>query len=223
MRVIFLIYISSLPLLFAGCSQGALGTNWSSPSNLSLTGQSTASLTNSYEAQAMTILQTNCFSCHTATTGPNNVYDFGDINHLVSAGLVVPGSPSTSMLYIAVSTSLMPPGGPLSSADQLTLSNWISGGSTSPNPTPTPTPSGPNPNATFTYINTNIINVSCVSCHGGFNTYSGLMAEVTASDPSSSALYNMVNSGQMPQGGTFLTADQIGDIYDWIAAGAPNN
>jgi len=216
-----------IALLQTACTQGGFTVaNFDgSQTNLGSSGGQTSIsiLTNSYETQALTILQTNCVSCHTATSGPAGIYGFGDVNHLVSSGLVVPGNPSQSTLYVMVSTSVMPPTGPLSASDQQVLKNWITG-TPSATPTPTPTPgSGSNPNATFSYIQANIISKSCAGCHNAFTTYDGLKAEVVAGDANSSTLFTKVNTGEMPQGGPFLSVDQIRAIYDWIQAGALNN
>ncbi|WP_413290947.1 c-type cytochrome [Bdellovibrio sp. HCB337] len=96
-----------------------------------------------------------------------------------------------------------------------------------PTPTPAPTPV-PNPNATFTYISVNVLQKRCNSCHGGaggfsFNTYTNTLKAVKVGNPTGSVLYTEVNSGSMPQGGAKLPAADIKAIYDWIAAGAPNN
>jgi hypothetical protein len=89
-----------------------------------------------------------------------------------------------------------------------------------------------NPNATFTYINTNVLQSSCVACHnattmsGGVNlsTYAGVSAVVLAKNASGSALYlSVVPGGDMPQGGTPLSAALVQDIKDWINNGALNN
>jgi mono/diheme cytochrome c family protein len=178
------------------------------------------SLNMAYQAQALAILQTNCATCHFATSGPSNIYGFNDVNHLTSSGLVVPGSLNQSMLYVAVSASLMPPGAPLAAADQQVLANWIAGPAAA-TPTPTPTP-GPNVNGTYTYIQQNIVG-KCVACHANFNTYDGLKAEVVAGSAMTSLLYTKINTGEMPQGGPFLSVEQIRAVYDWIQAGAMNN
>ena len=95
---------------------------------------------------------------------------------------------------------------------------------------PSPTPSS-NPNATFGYINTNVIQATCVNCHnpstkaGGydFTTYSGVDSAVKAGSSITSPLYLSVQSGSMPQGGSPLSSALIQDINDWINSGAPNN
>lgn len=110
------------------CSQGALSLNWPAAKSSSANttpGNTAPTLSNANETQALQILQTNCTSCHGTSSGPNNVFDLTDPTHLVSAGLVVVGDPNSSELFNEVSSGAMPPGGPLSSADQLVLQNWI--------------------------------------------------------------------------------------------------
>lgn len=96
-----------------------------------------------------------------------------------------------------------------------------------PTPTPVPTPT-PNPNAKFSYLSANVFTKKCNSCHGGaggfsFNTYTNTIKALTPGNPAGSPLYTSVNSGGMPKGGAKLPAADIKAIYDWIAAGAPNN
>ena len=213
-----------------GCSQGALSTNWGSNSD-----QGGMNSSYRYQSAALSILETNCASCHTPTSGPVNVFGFNDVNHMVSAGLVIPGNPSQSAIYSAVVGGTMPPSGALSSSDQQIISAWIVEiGSVSPNPAPAPTPNPQptptpapapapaDPNATFTYIEKNILGISCSRCHG-FNTYNSVMSIVSAGSPNSSSLYTEVSSGNMPKNSSPMTSSQIKIIYDWIAAGAPNN
>jgi len=117
-----------------GCAQGPSSLSWGS-AELAITplpssgggGGSTATLINADETAALLIFQQYCTSCHTATSGPYNVYGFTDINHLTSSGLVVEGSPSGSPIYQVISSGEMPPGAPLSATDVTTISNWISG------------------------------------------------------------------------------------------------
>jgi hypothetical protein len=81
------------------------------------------SANNPYTSQALAILQQNCVSCHTSESGPDDVYDVTDVNHLLSFGLVVSGQPGQSLLYQQISEGLMPPTGPLSAIDQEAISN----------------------------------------------------------------------------------------------------
>lgn len=74
----------------------------------------------------------------------------------------------------------------------------------------------------FDSLETAIFAPKCVQCHSQFASYSTMMAtgDVVADNPPASSLYNMVASGNMPQGGPPLSAGDIQAIYDWIAAGA---
>ncbi len=91
-----------------------------------VTANNIANTSNPYETAAFQILQTNCTSCHTATSGPKNVYNLLNTQSLINSALVLPGQPLNSLLYNSIQTNSMPPSGPLSDADKLTLSNWIS-------------------------------------------------------------------------------------------------
>src|ERR1700692_33952 len=120
MNMRFFVCLLGLSVLQAACSQGALSTNWKNAASITAGSESSSlSLTNSYEASALAILQTNCASCHTATSVPTNVYVLNDVNHMVATGLIVPGSPSQSEIYTMVSSGIMPPTGALSASDQL--------------------------------------------------------------------------------------------------------
>src|SRR5271154_4618588 len=92
---VLILLATSLTLLFQNCAQGPFGLDWNSggSSGTSSSSSSSINIDNSYEAQAVTILQSNCTSCHTATSGPQNVYDVTDPSHLIAAGLIVPGQP----------------------------------------------------------------------------------------------------------------------------------
>ena len=62
-------------------------------------GNSSLGLTNPSSAQALDILNRSCTSCHGDSSGPGNVYGLQNVNHMIQTGLVVPGSPSRSLLY----------------------------------------------------------------------------------------------------------------------------
>jgi hypothetical protein len=49
------------------------------------------------------------------------------------------------------------------------------------------------------------------------------MTGVKVGDASSSGLYSIVESGEMPQGGPKLSEADLKTIADWINAGALNN
>jgi len=85
----------------------------------------------------------------------------------------------------------------------------------------------------FALLSANILQPKCSSCHSGsspaggidLTNYTSILAAkgvVTPGDPAHSTLYNEIQSGDMPDGGPVLTANEVQAIHDWIAAGAPN-
>lgn len=120
----------TIMILAAGCGgQNQIGPNWeaaSSSDGSTSSGNDTLNANDPYSAQALSILQTNCTSCHTSTSGPANVYGLLDAQNLVNLGLLVPGQPSKSAIYQAISNGSMPPSRPLTTANQQVISNWIS-------------------------------------------------------------------------------------------------
>ena len=236
-----------LPALFFfnNCSQ------W--PSGFEVQGSSArggfltfASLNNSFQSQALGILQSNCSGCHTDSAGPAGIFNLTSPAHLVSSGLVVPGQPSQSELYTVIASGSMPQGGALSASDQAVIYNWIAtvsssggssgggggdGGGTDPTPTPTPV-SSITAQPTFSSINTNVLQTQCVSCHSGaspaggynFTTYAGVRTAIDTDSPSFSLLYTKISSGQMPPApATQLSSDLANVVLQWIENGAPNN
>jgi hypothetical protein len=98
----------------------------------------------------------------------------------------------------------------------------------------TPPPSGSgNANAKYSYINANILQERCISCHsstlasGGVNlsSYSNVSKVVIQGDATVSSLYQVVALPDplMPLGSAPLSADQVQDIKDWINDGAQND
>lgn len=120
-------------LFFSGCAQGPSGISWgslSANSAVSPTGGGsgpTNILINADETAALAIITQYCTSCHTSSSGPYNVYNLTDVNHLQSSGLIVAGAPGQSLLFNVVAGGTMPPGAPLPSSVVTTLSSWISG------------------------------------------------------------------------------------------------
>lgn len=127
----------------------------------------------------------------------------------------------------------------------LSVSACSSSSPTAPSPTPDPTPTL---SATFSSIQSQIFEPECVRCHGtvmnagldlraatGFaslvNTPSSQTAllRVAPGDPEASYLIHKVDGragivgSRMPQGGPFLSTEQIAVIRSWITAGAANN
>ena len=184
--------------------------------------------------KAQQILSTYCTSCHGSSPGAGGVSNITNLQGLVSQGVVIPGNATGSTLYRAVKSQAMPPGAPLSSADQQALNDWISSGLiTAPTPSPTPTPSTGPPPVTNTYasISATILVPKCVSCHGaslqggGFrlDNYANVMMTVQAGNLSSSPLYIQAASGTMPKNAPVLSTGEVQSIGQWILNGAKNN
>ncbi len=84
---------------------------------------------------------------------------------------------------------------------------------------------------TFAWINTNIVQSKCLSCHssvgasGGYNmaTYTGVKTRVVPNNSAGSLFYQRTLDGSMPDGGTRLTTIQLNAIKTWIDSGALNN
>lgn len=237
---------SGIVMLFQSCAQGPFSMGWTTAGSgqAALNAQTSININNTYETQAVAVLQNNCVSCHGAAPGTSGIYSITDPNHLVQSGLVTPGQPGQSTVVSVITSHMMPPGGTVAAADLQTLENWItamvSTGTPSPTPTPTPTPT-PNPTATppvpganpsYAYLATNLFQVSCTSCHTGQNspqgydlsTYATIIASggIATGNPSASAIYLAITSGLMPPGGTVSAALQQ-DLATWITNGAPNN
>jgi hypothetical protein len=100
-----------------------------------------------------------------------------------------------------------------------------------PSPTPSPSPDPVVATATFTLVNSQILQPSCVACHGAvapaagisFATYAATSTSVVAGNPAASILYVQIEQGLMPQGAPPLPAAQLQLLSDWITSGAPNN
>lgn len=182
------------------------------------------------DATALNILQVNCASCHTATSGPSNVYNVTNKAHLISSGLIKPGDPFNSRLFIAIQAGTMPKAGPLSANDQEIIKQFIiSAGGSTPT-TPPPPPATPEPK--FTYLKNNIIGPKCASCHytgsakGGyaFDTYAGVMRAVSTSRPTDSDIYKEAQKGDMPpRPNQQLSSSELNLILQWIQLGAKND
>jgi len=91
--------------------------------------------------------------------------------------------------------------------------------------------SSPTP-ATFTQVNTQILQTMCISCHGAggvspnlssYSTFATNTAYIVPGNSTSSVLFQQVQSGAMPKGGTPLTAAELSLIQQWIDAGALDN
>ncbi|HEX4926120.1 MAG TPA: c-type cytochrome domain-containing protein [Bdellovibrionales bacterium] len=178
------------------------------------------------------LINTNCNGCHGTAPGSGNVYDVTNVSHLVSTGLIVPGSPDTSPLFNTIAAGNMPPTGSLAAADIETIRQWIIDGAQQGGGGPLPTPTPPPPLApSYQSIAANILVPKCVSCHragrsqGGvrLDNYDDVRREVRVNNPASSPLYESIESGAMPEGGPVLPANEVAAVLQWIQNGALNN
>lgn len=71
-------------------------------------------------------------------------------------------------------------------------------------------------NATYNNTVKAIVNSSCVSCHSGYSTYSGLSTITTNGKFTQHVLTNQ----DMPQGSS-LSSDQLNKIQCWVNNGYP--
>lgn len=84
---------------------------------------------------------------------------------------------------------------------------------------------------TYTWVNTNIIQGKCLSCHSGgspkggydVSTYTNVLTRVTSGNAANSLLYQRVLDGTMPKGSPNLTTTELNAIKTWIDGGAQNN
>lgn len=84
---------------------------------------------------------------------------------------------------------------------------------------------------TFAWINTNVVQSKCLSCHsgsgadGGYNmaNYTGVKTRVVVFNGAGSLFYQKVLSGSMPEGSSRLTTIQLNAIKTWIDSGAADN
>jgi mono/diheme cytochrome c family protein len=192
----------------------------------------------SLQQATVAILSTNCASCHGSSSGQGNVSNITDPASLISQGLVVPGSPTTSPLYSAVSSGTMPLNGTvLSSSELQTIQSWILSLSPTPTSSPTSTPTAspspsPSPSASTTAIVSfsktifPVIQADCFKCHNNvagnpvINSYATISALVAPDSPANSTLYQKISTGTMKN---YSPTELTQNIYTWILQGAKNN
>lgn len=68
-----------------------------------------------------------------------------------------------------------------------------------------------------------ILSSACLGCHDGNSAHDMTTYAPVNADALAGTLYNDVNTGAMPQGGTKLSDCDIAKIKKWVDAGAPNN
>lgn len=82
----------------------------------------------------------------------------------------------------------------------------------------------------YSEIFNEILVISCKACHidaalGGvsFATYDSTLTKIVPGDPNASILFQQVDSGAMPQGGSKLDQALIDKLYLWIDQGAKDD
>lgn len=204
-------------------------------------------------AQAKSILQNKCASCH-SQAGSGQLTNVMNDNHLLNGGFVVPGDVNGSSLVRRIADGTMPPGQPLPQSELNALNDWIrsmapatipgggtlaapggpvaGGGATpTPAPTPTPNPGGGSIAPTFANVYSVILSQRCVGCHAnnngrggyGYATYQQTLRSVNTANPAASLIYRSVLNDSMPENSAPLAASEKKLILDWITAGALNN
>lgn len=242
MKTIKLFTMMLMCFFWLGCSQSPMTAQMAADA-ANASGGSTgaagdpATLDNPYSTQAFAIIQNRCASCHQAAPGSGGIYNILDLNHLVTTGMVVPGSPSTSLLYDAMVKGRMPIGGAMPASEIQIIKLWIAGsvpsqgGSPSTTTTTVPVVSVPL-RATFSSIEKNILGPKCVACHSvsrptkgyAYDSYKAVLKSVNTAKPSSSKLYRISQQGVMPpRPRAQLNSDELRLILQWIEAGAQNN
>lgn len=186
-----------------------------------------------------TILQPKCMSCHAGAPGHTNLSSYQSI---FQGNLVVPKSPQTSRLFIAVNNASMPKGAaPLSKEETQLIADWIIEGAGELDPQAgKPLPINPNaPQATFKWISKNVFEMKCMICHnlqkprGGvdLSSYQGLMASpgkdgkkpIVLANPLKSTIIIELDEKKMPPETKKLNNGELTALHDWIQAGAPNS
>lgn len=240
-RFLFILLLSVIIIPFQNCAvknDGALVLESTAPSNQSLPGSSgSVNLPvvagSGIEAQAITLLQNKCYMCH-GTASSGNISGINDPAHLISIGQIIPGNPSGSPLYGAVSAGRMPLGSALLTPAELKiLSDWITAGAKPPSgsavvPAPVVIPLS----GTYTSVQANIITPKCLHCHAAANASGGIRLDgftavkryVSGATPQNSKLYTITASREMPpRPETGLTALELRALSDWIISGSLNN
>jgi cytochrome c5 len=197
-----------------------------------------------FDSQVLPILQGSCgmSGCHNGVSG---VGGFNASNYESIMRAVTPGDPRSSNLYKVITKSfgekMMPPDRPLTQLQRTIIEVWIAQGAGN-----TACGNGKDPLVVSTdsicfvqnILPLFISNCAMASCHDGLsqgeednlyalNSYSSIRQHVTASNPSSSAVYRAVN-GQTeefmpPPPKSPLTAAQKELMRKWIADGALNS
>lgn len=90
----------------------------------------------------------------------------------------------------------------------------------------------PTVSVTYSQVNSEIFSPKCLNCHGAngqlpnLSSYSSFATNtryIRPGNASGSLLYQMIQSGMMPQDGPPLSQSEIDSIGSWINDGAQNN
>ena len=180
--------------------------------------------TNQYDFAAIRtqIIAPSCLGCHGGRVQPS-LTNYSEVK--ANIGMIK---------NKVIDEQSMPPsraGGALSPQLQSMLSQWIAAGApetlSSPRPSPSATPS-PSPVPTvfpgivdYAVIRTQIIEPSCIRCHGGnhapiLNTYADVKSHLSAIEAA------VITNKIMPKSGP-LSPQLQNLLAQWIAAGAPDS
>ncbi|MGZ3794234.1 MAG: Ig-like domain-containing protein [Bdellovibrio sp.] len=149
MKKIVLFSIFSATISGCGYPLSLVGVKGDSANNNNNTTTS-APVDSALQKAALNTLSQNCSACHGSGSGSGDVHDLDNVKHMVSSGLIVPGDPSKSPLFLEIESGAMPPKGPLAKEEQDIIHDFIVAlGAPVQEPTPTPTPA-PTPTPTPT-------------------------------------------------------------------------
>lgn len=214
------------PLQFTDNTQNAISpTETTSTTTTTTEGDPSLSI----NTNVATILTNRCASCH------DNGISYGGLGSLsetdlINSGHIIAGNPEASRIYIRMADGTMPPGGGVPLQEIADIYTWISN-----IPVTDQTPTIPALAPTYSSLHANIFFPKCVGCHndtdpgrpgGGYSmsTHLKVLDKVNIEDPTGSALYNEVFTGQMPPGSSpNLTAEEIEMVLQWINNGALND
>ncbi len=83
------------------------------------------------------------------------------------------------------------------------------------------TPGGVPTSVDFATLSAQVLTPNCIQCHSGFATESVVLLYVEAGSPTTSTLYTIVASGEMPKNGPRLSSQKIALIENYINGLSP--
>ncbi len=202
-------------LLLVGCNYGQQKSLQLEP----LTAPTTASASLSYKLVLERALQKSCVGCHSTPLGNKGGLNLETYENIFA---------NKDEIRSRVSGRTMPPASvPALSNEQVDLIlAWIDSGAprVPGDPPPTPVelpvveppvvePPVVEPPISFDDVRTQVLQVSCTTCHAKFVNYEKVFPKIKA-------IKSLIESGAMPMGGV-LTDQQKSLILNWIEAGAP--